>query len=236
MRNTWKPWLVSTAVCSLLLVVWLGCSCEPDQVSPGPPDDETNGPPGLTEPEPKPEPKVPEAIDPVVEVVPSEIPAVQMTDAERALCLVEVGDVMPDAQLPDLQGVDQSLSALRGSRATVVLFWTASGSPVAAITAEAALSDLQADVAEQYADQGIHVIAINEHDTPETVAQQREFSAATYPMLLDPQAAYFQTVATERLPRLYVLDADGRILWLDFGYSETTRDTLQRVLRYLAAE
>ena len=158
-----------------------------------------------------------------------------MTDAERALCLVNVGDLMPDARLPDHEGVDQSLSTLRGSRATVVLFWTG-GSPIAAIKAQAVLEDLRADVAEQYADQGIHVIAINEHDTPETVGQLREDSAATFPMLLDPQGAYFQTVAKERLPRLYVLDADGRILWLDFGYSETTHDTLQRVLRYLAAQ
>ncbi len=235
MRELWKTWLALAVVCSLLLVVFAGCPDGSDQVDLGPPDDETNGAADPADP-PEPEPKVPEAVEPAPEAVPTEIPPVQMTDAERALCLVDVGDSMPDAQLPDLEGVDRSLSSLLGSKATVVLFWTASGSPIAAATAQAVLDDLQVDVVEQYADRGVHVVSINENDTSEKVVELRDLSAAEFPMLLDPQGAYFQTVAEERLPRLYVLDADGRILWLDFGYSETTRDTLQSVLRYLAAE
>ena len=55
-------------------------------------------------------------------------------------------------------------------------------------------------------------------------------------MLMDPGGNYFAQVATERLPRIYVLDHDGKIAWFDVDYSETTRRILKDVLRVIAGE
>ena len=40
-----------------------------------------------------------------------------------------------------------------------------------------------------------------------------------FPILMDPSGDYFSQVATERLPRIYVLDRDGKIAWFDVDYS-----------------
>ena len=64
-------------------------------------------------------PKKPEPPPP-----PPTIPKVAMSDAIRATCLVNVGDAMPQGELPDLAGNLHGLGSLYGSKLTVLCFWT----------------------------------------------------------------------------------------------------------------
>ena len=64
----------------------------------------------------------------------------------------------------------------------------------------------------------------------DVVAKHTEEADVTFPSLLDPGGAYFAAVATERLPRIYLLDADGKILWFDMEYTETTRGALKQAI------
>jgi hypothetical protein len=45
----------------------------------------------------------------------------------------------------------------------------------------------------------------------------------TIPSLLDSDGAAFGQVATSLLPRTYLLDAAGRIVWFDLEYSRSQR-------------
>jgi hypothetical protein len=45
------------------------------------------------------------------------------------------------------------------------------------------------------------------------------------------QWAYFAAVATERVPRVYLVGADRKILWFDLEYTETTRSTLKKAIQ-----
>jgi len=50
---------------------------------------------------------------------------------------------------------------------------------------------------------------------------------ATFPNLLDPKGEYFAKIASERkMPRTYLLDAQGKVLWFDLEYSNTARRDL----------
>ena len=49
--------------------------------------------------------------------------------------------------------------------------------------------------------------------------------------MLDPQGEYFKTVAKEKLPRVYLLDASGKILWFDIDYARAMRRDLQTAIR-----
>ncbi len=50
-----------------------------------------------------------------------------MADKDARTCLVRVGNVLPNAELPDLAGKQQRLHRLYGPRLTVVFFWNAAG-------------------------------------------------------------------------------------------------------------
>ena len=56
---------------------------------------------------------------------------------------------------------------------------------------------------------------------------------ATFPQLLDTNGKALAQVGSVALPRLYVLDPAGKIVWFDIEYSESTRRELAQTLTVL---
>jgi peroxiredoxin len=196
---------------------------KPAEVTPVQPAGAANLSPGETVPPEEPPP-------------PPTIPEVHLTDALQELCLVGVGDPMPDAELVDLEGQKQGLAGLRGEKLTLVFFWTRGNSEFSAMAAPMALEDLQKDVHEPYGEKGVGVVAVNEGDTAEAVKETVTEAGVTFASLLDPDGALFAQVAKERLPRPYLLDAEGKILWFDLEYSQATRDNLMQAIEVALGE
>ena len=157
---------------------------------------------------------------------PAGIPKVVMSDTDVASSLVKVGDKMPSAELPDVAGKSQALQGLLGEKATLVAFWTAGN-----ISALQQLLDLKNDILEPYGKEGVRVVVIDEGDKTEQVKDAVEQTHPNFPILLDPEGGLFAKVATARLPRTYVLDATGRIVWFDIGYSPVMREALLQTVR-----
>lgn len=162
-------------------------------------------------PEPPPKPTVPE---------------VHLPEALAATCLVKVGDALPDATLPDLNGKATELRSRFGAKLTVVCFWKSDN-----VYAIEELRDLQKLTSAPGMDQGVRVVAINEGETPKPAADAFQATGATFPCLLDPDGSYFRKVATDKLPRTYLVDAQGKILWFDIEYSLSTQRDLPQAIR-----
>ena len=158
-------------------------------------------------------------------------PVVVLSAAHAETCLVNVGDPMPSMTLEDVEGAVQTLSNLYGEKLTVVLFW--------AEKPEFAMEEfigLGPEVFDPYGPSGVNVVAINEGDAADRVKQLAEEAKVAYPVLIDSDGAAFAMVATELLPRTYLLDAGGKILWLDLEYSLSTRRELRNAIAYFLAE
>jgi hypothetical protein len=54
----------------------------------------------------------------------------------------------------------------------------------------------------------------------------------TIPVLLDADGQALEQVATGLLPRTYLLDAEGRVLWFDLEYSRGQRLGLNNAVYY----
>jgi len=117
---------------------------------------------------------------------------------------------------------------LRGQQASVVLFWHADR-----WMARTALIDMQRDIAGQFDSRQVAVCGIAVGQPVGAVQDALNRSQATFPQLLDTDGKAFATVGTNALPRLYVLDATGKIVWFDIEYSEGTRRELWQTLRVL---
>jgi hypothetical protein len=59
---------------------------------------------------------------------------------------------------------------------------------------------------------------------------------AKFDNLLDSNGALFAKVATENIPRTYLLDSQGKILWFDWEYSRSTRRDLERGIKFVLGE
>jgi peroxiredoxin len=167
---------------------------------------------------------------------PTTIPKVAMSDEIRIACLVKVGDVMPSAELQDLDGKPHALESLAGEKLTVVCFWSAA-SPRQRLATVAMLEDLMREVVEPFGDRGVRVAAINVGNSAAEVRKDVEEAKATFPCLLDSKGEFFAKVAKDRrMPRIYLLDADGKILWFDVEYSRLTQESLLQAVRVILGE
>lgn len=172
--------------------------------------------------------------DTPAEPAPAVLPQVLMTEADRKTCLVGVGDTFPTGEVADLQGPTTPLSAIYGPKATVVVFWGLGPSSYSQLAAKSLLQDLQFDVVEPYANKGVSVVAANIGDQGAAVAGAIADWELAYPVVSDPGAQLWRKVAVaETLPRVFVLDAQGRIAWFDIEYSQTTREEMINAVRFL---
>jgi len=179
--------------------------------------------------EPGTAPAGPSAPLPLEEAIDSgqSMPQVYFTEEHAKLSLVHVGDQFPKLELADLDGEQQQFGELLGEKLTIVIFWQ-SGLP----TSLEALADLQARFLKEFADQGVGVVGINVGDEPLLARELTEQAATEYPQLSDRDHKAFAQVATRTLPRCYLLDASGKVLWFDIEYSRTTRQQLLSAIRF----
>jgi len=169
-----------------------------------------------TPPEPPPPPKLPE---------------VKMPAKLAETCLVKVGGSMPEADLANLEGKRLAIRSLFGKKLTVVLFWESEN-----MYATQALEYLDLDVTKPFGEKGVRVVGISVKDSPEAARKAVGQAGVKYVNLLDPQGAYFAKAATEKIPRVYLLDASGKVLWLDIEYSTSTRRDLARAIKFVLGE
>jgi len=154
-------------------------------------------------------------------------PLVVLSQAHADSCLVQVGDAFPEFELSDLAGASRNWRDLLGEKLTIVVLWHSRS-----VYAVEQVNRLELETAEPYQGTGVNVVAVNVGDTAEQLRDWLNGSESPVTHLLDPQREAFAQIATHRFPRTYLLDTDGRILWLDLEYSQTTRRELENAVRY----
>jgi peroxiredoxin len=165
---------------------------------------------------------------PVSELLP---PNVVLSEQHAALCKVRVGDPFPALELSPLDGQPHSLPSFYGQRLTIVTFWN-SRHP----NGLEELSDMQRYFLPRFGEQGLAVLSIHTGENPDVAIPLVAEAGATYPIFSDPDGAALSQVSAGMLPRTFLLDPAGKILWLDLEYSATTRRDLATLIRILLRE
>jgi peroxiredoxin len=156
----------------------------------------------------------------------SSLPEVKMSVGHASLSAVQTDDSLPEIALPDLKGEEQELSELYGEYLTVVFFWKGDRA-----LARAELADLGPDVVTRYEEKGVKVVGIAVGETAETAEKHVTEAGATYPVLVDADGSALALVGTEKLPRTYLVNSAGEVLWFDIEYSRATRRGLRAAIR-----
>jgi thioredoxin-dependent peroxiredoxin len=148
------------------------------------------------------------------------------------------GDTAPDFSLPDADGTQVSLSALRGQR-VIVYFYPAAMTP--GCTKEAC--DFRDNLG-VLTDAGLTVLGISP-DTPARLAKFRDKEKLNFPLLADPDLAVHKAYGTYGEKTMYgrktvgvirstfVVGADGRIERASYNVKATGH--VERLRRELAA-
>ncbi|MGL4513298.1 MAG: hypothetical protein ACRCT8_09435 [Lacipirellulaceae bacterium] len=152
------------------------------------------------------------------------VPEVVLSEAHAKQTLVGVGDAFPEvATTSPTGGQGGGLASLLGPKGTVVAVVRGEGWQAMTL-----LGDLQLDVAGPYGDKGVAAIAIGIDAQPKAPAEATPLSATA----ADAEAK----LGAGRMPRVYVLDAKGKVVWLDLEYSLASRRELRATLDELTAQ
>jgi peroxiredoxin len=153
---------------------------------------------------------------------------------------IAMGEPAPDFDLPGVDGQDHRL-AENDARATLV-YWTCNHCPYAL-----AWHDRMLEVARDYADRGVRVLAVNSNDAERYPADSFEAMRQRvddeggwpHPYLYDESQEVAREWGAERTPEVYILDSDGRLRYRgapDADYEDPSqgaawlRDALDAVL------
>ena len=131
----------------------------------------------------------------------------QQSDAVEGL---EIGNTAPDFTITTIDGEQTSLESLRGQ--TVLLnFWGTWCGPC-----RREMPDLQA-LYEQYADDGLTILAIAVNDTTEDILAFQEEFDLTFPLALDEDDVVNKLYDITSQPSTILIDPEGVIQFQSFG-------------------
>ena len=132
--------------------------------------------------------------------------------AEASAGGLAIGDVAPDFELPDTEGVTHALSDQSGAAAQVVVF-TCNHCPYAL-----AWHDRLMAVGREYAERGVRFLAINPNDAERYPADSYERMQARtreedwpMPYLRDETQEVARAFGARTTPDVFLLDADRRL-------------------------
>jgi hypothetical protein len=162
----------------------------------------------------------------------AQVPPVVMSKQHRDKLEVFQNDALPaevlDEQLVGLDGKSHSLRSELGQKLTVVLFWSSDH----AYAAEE-LHYLATRVNHDFGQKGVKIVTINQRDNQQQASKAAgSAGASSLVTLLDSNKTLSQ-LADGSVPRTYLLDAEGRVLWLDIVFDRTTQRDLAGAINFV---
>ena len=134
----------------------------------------------------------------------------------------------PDFVLPALDGGPVRLSDLRGNL-VVIEFWATWCGPCRYSTPSLEV------IFRRFRDRGVSVLLVNQGESAEQITRwsERRFTA---PILLDQEFRVAKHYGLQGIPRLFVIDREGRIVYDKSGYGGGLEQNLRVILTQLLAE
>jgi thiol-disulfide isomerase/thioredoxin len=140
---------------------------------------------------------------------------------------IEPPSAAADFTLPQLDGSPMSLSGERG-RVVIMEFWATWCGPC-----RFSLPSLEV-IFKRYRARGVSVLLINEGESADTVRAwtEQRFSA---PILMDESREVGRRYRLSSLPRLFIVDQSGRLIYAHDGYGGGLERNLTLILEQLLA-
>lgn len=128
--------------------------------------------------------------------------------------LVKIGQQVPAFTVKMFDGSTVDIRDLKG-KVVLLNFWATWCPPC-----RQELTRVQKDIIDRFRGRDFVFLPISRQEKYETVKAFREKTGYTFPMGLDTERKIFPLFATETIPRNFVIGKDGKIVFMETGYSE----------------
>ena len=127
--------------------------------------------------------------------------------------IVKKGDKAPDFTVEMVDGSKVQLSKLKG-KVVVVNFWATWCPPC-----REELKHVQKQLIDRFKGKKVVFLPISRGEKKEVVEAFRKKMNYTFPMGLDPQQSIYKLYASNYIPRNFVVDKDGKVIYVSVGYT-----------------
>jgi len=153
------------------------------------------------------------------------IPAQSCSTEKDPATHTKVGDQMPAFTVAEPEGTQFALASQRG-KVVVINFWATWCEPC-----KFEIPRLEKEVWLRYKDNpNFSMVAIAREQTAADITPFRNANHFTFPIAADPGRETYKLFADSGIPRTYVVNASGKILFQSVGYCPDAIDQLNHTL------
>lgn len=143
--------------------------------------------------------------------------------------LVKTGMEVPDFTVKMFDGQTIQMKELRG-KVVLLNFWATWCPPC-----RMELARVEKDIIERFKNQDFVFLPVSRQDSYDKIKNFREQTGYTFPMGMDPERKIYSLFATASIPRNFIIDKTGKIVFMEIGYSEESFkkliETIEKTLK-----
>ncbi len=146
-------------------------------------------------------------------------------DLQDGTTRVQPGEKVPDFTAYTIDGKKVKLSQFRGKVVLINFFTTWCGPCLREMT------ELEKEIWQPYRDKGLVVLAIGREETRDKLVPFRDEKKLTFTILPDPDRKIFSQFATQYIPRNFLIDRKGQLIYSNIGYTREGFASLREHVR-----
>jgi len=149
---------------------------------------------------------------------------VPFSKPEEFVNYTKVGQVVPSFSIATLEGKEFSTAAAKG-KVVLLNFWATWCEPC-----QTEMPRLEKEIWIKYRGRDFEMIAIAREQTEKEITEFREKHKYSFPMAPDPKRAVYGKFANAGIPRNYILNREGKILYQAYGYAPEDFQKMKNIL------
>ena len=138
--------------------------------------------------------------------------------------LVKTGDKVPAFTVTTLDGEEVAIEKLKGKVVLINFFATWCGPCMKE------MPEVESQVWPKFKDQNFAMVSIGREHTKEQLQTWNKKKGFTFPIAPDPKREVYSKFASQYIPRNFIVDKSGKIIWQGVGFDQKELDQMIKVI------